>query len=127
MDCIAEQTFRCHPAVGDPFVLAARFGRPEAVETGGGFAPHAVCVVSFQPLVPERRIHGGNQFQALCLALDHLRATLTVFIGEGGRVYWEDTDSLVNLSSPWLEPMPGRKVLAGQFWGTLPVVGEGTT
>jgi hypothetical protein len=60
--------------------------------------------MSFEPLVSERRCYGENEFQALCLALEFLRSTLKEFAARGGRVYWQDSESPVNLDSPWFGP-----------------------
>jgi hypothetical protein len=106
MEWIAQESFRCHPREGEPFDLSIKIGKPSLEPADGALQGYAVCVVSFDPLVKEKRIPGENEFQALCLALDHLRVVLKIFTGEGGRVYWRDTDSLVDLASPWFCPFP---------------------
>jgi len=53
----------------------------------------------------ECSIGGVNQFQALCLSIDYVRRVLKVFVAEGGRVYWRDTDGPVDLDSPCFLPM----------------------
>ena len=106
METLAEQRFSCVSPDGDRFELLARFGVPRVEAHDGPGGQHAVMLVSFEPLVPERRCFGHNQFQALCLGLDFLRTALKAFAARGGRIYWEDTDSPVDLASPWFGPYP---------------------
>ena len=104
MNAMAQQRFRCVPVDGETFELMAKFGVPRLEANNGPGGRHAVVDVSFEPLVQERRCYGENEFQALCLALDFLRCTLKAFAGNGGRIYWQDTESPVNLDSPWFGP-----------------------
>ena len=102
---IAEESFRCIPGTGKKFTLHVRIGEPETiVEDGVRSAFGSVCV-SLLPLVDERRVGGINPFQALCLSIDYVRRVLKVFVSEGGRVYWRDTDGPVDLDSPCFLPM----------------------
>ena len=101
---MAQQHFRCVSLDGETFELVAKFGVPRLEANDGPHGNHAVMDVSFQPLVPERRCYGANEFQALCLAIEFLRATLKAFAGKGGRIYWQDSESPVNLDSPWFGP-----------------------
>src|SRR5258708_6486446 len=115
-DLLAEQTFRCHPRNGEPFDMVAKFSRPVLESVPEPVGRHAVMFLSFEPLVGERRFGGGNEFQAICLAIEYLRTTLRAFVASGGRVYWQDTDSLVDLESPWLGPFPSPGDFAGSWW-----------
>jgi len=99
-------TPRCVSLEGETFDLLARFGEPTVEANDGPSDRHAVMLLSFEPLVPERRCYGHNEFQALCLALEFLRTTLKAFAAKGGRIYWQDTESPVDLGSPWLGPYP---------------------
>jgi hypothetical protein len=108
MNAMAEQRFRCVSLDGKSFELAAKFGIPFVEPNDGPGGSHAVVSMSFEPLLPERRCYGENEFQALCLALEFLRSTLKSFAGKGGQSYDEDGVLPVNLDSPWFGPHATR-------------------
>jgi len=104
---IAEQRFRCVPREGRPFDLVVRIGEPETVEPSEeGEHAYGRCWLSLAPLTPDRWLAGENQFQALCLGLEHIRVVFRIFLADGGRIYWDDTDSHVDIESSWFGPMP---------------------
>lgn len=103
---IAEESFRCIPRTGKTFTLHLRISNPETVAEDGDRSAYGRMCVSLLPLVDERWIGGVNQFQALCLSIDYIRRVLKVFVAEGGRVYWRDTDGPVDLDSACFLPMP---------------------
>ena len=113
---LAEQRFHCHPRSGEPFELVAKFGRPTITPAPAPVHKHAELLVSFEPLVRERRCGGANEFQALCLAIEYLRTTLKAFAADGGRIYWQDSDSPVDLQSPWFGPFPSPGDFGGSWW-----------
>ena len=102
---IAEESFRCIPRTGKTFALQVRIAEPETIVEDGVRSAYGSVHVSLLPLVDERSIGGVNQFQALCLSIDYVRRVLKVFVAEGGRVYWRDTDGPVDLDSPCFLPM----------------------
>ena len=108
---IADEEFRCIPRKGKAFTLTVRIGAPELVPGKKKLAAYSRGAVSLEPLVPERAVGAENAFQALCLSIDFVRTTLRVFVAEGGRVYWRQTESPVDLDSPWFCPLPGLKEL----------------
>ena len=112
---IAEQDFRCVRSSGEVFGLTVRIGRPTQVAIEKENARHAYtrCRIALEPLAKDRWGAGENAFQALCLSLDYVRTVFKVFLAEGGRIYWKDTDSHVDIASPWFAPMPSLASLAG--------------
>ena len=113
---LAEQVFHCVARDGEAFELVARFGFPVLRAVPPPINSHAELTISFEPLARERKCGGANEFQALCLAIEFLRTTLRAFSAEGGRVYWQNTDSLVDLQSPWLGPFPSPSEFGGSWW-----------
>lgn len=109
---IAEQRFRCIAPDGANFDLTIRLGEPVTVESEevGRFS-HGRCWLSMEPLAKDRWAAGNNQFQAICLALDYVRTVFKVFLAEGGRIYWEDTNSPIDIASPWFAPFPAPESL----------------
>ena len=108
---IADEEFRCIPRKGKAFTLTARIGAPELVRKNKTQAAYTRGAVSLEPLVSERGVGAENAFQALCLSIDFVRTTLKVFVAEGGRVYWRETENPVDLESPWFCPLPSLKEL----------------
>jgi hypothetical protein len=102
---IAEQSFRCVRRTGETFDLTVRISEPMTVKTSGLVSSIAKCHISLEPLASNKSGSGGNKFQVLCLALDHIRAVFKVFLADGGRIYWEDTDSHIDIESTWFAPM----------------------
>lgn len=100
---LAEQRFRCVQRDGCTFPLVVRIGQPVPVP---GQHLYSRCWIALEPLAHGRWGPGSNAFQALCLSLDYIRTVFKIFTGEGGRIYWEETDSLVDLDSPWFAPYP---------------------
>lgn len=106
---IAEEKFTCAPKSGKRFTVVARIGEPVAMPAEGDLSAYGRCPVSLEPLIPLRRIHGANQFQALCLAIDYIRRVLKAFVAEGGRVYYPGTGNLIDLDSTSFLPMESLK------------------
>lgn len=104
-ECMALETFRCIRRTGETFDVVVMIARPSKVLTEGELSEYAQCAISMQPLLPLRMVGGENTFQALCMALDYIRFILKSFVADGGRVYWRDTFSPVDLNSPWFAPM----------------------
>jgi hypothetical protein len=113
---IAEQDFRCVRPSGEVFDLTVRIGKPTQVAIENETSRHAYarCRIALEPLAKDRWGAGENAFQALCLSLDYVRTVFKVFLAEGGRIYWKDTDSHVDIASPWFAPMPSLASLAGE-------------
>lgn len=111
---IAEQQFRCISVDGKIFPLTLRISEPIEVETEAGSQPHARCRISLEPIAADRWGPGQNKFQALCLSLDYVRTVFKVFLAEGGRIYWEETDSPIDIQSPWFAPLPSLAELGGR-------------
>ena len=103
---IAEQYFRCVARDGEVLAARVRLISPAMVEPEGELHGYWRCRMALAPLADDRWIAAASGFQAICLALEHLRTVLRVFVAEGGAVYWEDTDCHVDISSPWFAPMP---------------------
>lgn len=108
---IAEQRFRCVRPDGESFDVDVRLSQPVTVPVEEGEHPYSRCRIALEPLAKDRWGPGNNAFQALCLSLDYIRTVLKVFVGEGGHIYWEDTDSLVDLESSWFAPLPSAAQL----------------
>jgi len=105
MNCIfAETRFDCESAEGDMFRAELRIGQAETVRLAGG-QTDAQLSVSFEPLFGERRIRGVDTFQALCLAIELVRDALHAFEFHGGRTYFPETKSPIDLRSPSFLPM----------------------
>jgi hypothetical protein len=109
---IAEQDFRCVRPSGEVLALTVRIGQPVPVDAGDAGQGYARCRIAMEPLAKNRWGAGQNAFQALCLSLDYVRTVFKVFLAEGGRIYWEDTDSHVDIASPWFAPLPSLASLA---------------
>jgi hypothetical protein len=102
---IAEQSFRCVRPDGVTLAVVVRLGEPVEVRTEPDRV-YARCRIGLAPLAHDRWGAGNNAFQALCLSLDYVRTVFKVFVAEGGRVYWADSGSIVDLQSPWFAPLP---------------------
>ena len=111
---IAEQDFRCVRPSGEVLGLTVRIGQPTPVETEDAKHGYTRCRIALEPLAKDRRGAGENAFQALCLSLDYVRTVFKVFLAEGGRINWKDTDSHVDIASPWFAPMPSLASLSGE-------------
>ena len=110
---IAEQRFRCVPPEGGVFDLTIKIGEPMTVrQEDGPSRSFGKCKLALLPLAADKWVSGGNQFQAMCLALDHIRVVFRVFLAEGGRIYWEDTNSHVDVDSVWFAPLPDAASLS---------------
>ena len=112
---LAEQKFRCLRPSGEAFFLTIRIGEPVSTEISEQGPTYSRCRIGLEPLALERWGAGNNAFQAICLSLDYVRTVFKIFIAEGGRVYWEDTDSHIDISSPWCAPLPSYSEISGQF------------
>lgn len=108
---IAEQRFGCVAPTGEKFSVTVKLGMPVRIQTEGGKHEYARCPLSLEPMAKDRWTAGSNEFQALCLALDYIRTVFKVYLAEGGRIYWDDSDSPVDVSSPWFAPMPSFATL----------------
>jgi hypothetical protein len=114
---IAEQHFRCVTRDGKVLETQVRLSEPDQIKQEGELHAYSRCRMSLVPLADDRWISAENSFQAICLSLDHLRTVLKVFIADGGCVYWEDTDSHVDISSPWFAPMPNFSEMRSKLDG----------
>lgn len=103
---IAKETFDCAPRRGKRFTLLVQIGEPTVEPAKGTLSAYGRCLVSLEPLAPERRVGGENRFQALCLTFDYIRTVLKVFVAEGGGVYFRRTKNPIDLDSPWFCPLP---------------------
>jgi hypothetical protein len=97
---IAETAFDCIEPEGKRFRAVARIGLPTTVPRKGKLAAYGRCAVMVKPLVSERAAGGNDQFQALCLAVDMVRKTLKTFAAQGGRVFFPQTDTPIDLDDP---------------------------
>ncbi|MFT2794051.1 hypothetical protein ACMV5I_29210 [Serratia sp. T13T92] len=104
-DFMASEIFRCIRRTGETFDVFINIGPPSKVPAEGELSEYAQCAISMEPFLPLRMFGGENEFQALCMALDYIRFILKSFFADGGRIYWRDTDSPVNLNSSWFAPM----------------------
>ena len=102
---IAAQRFRCVTPSGTTLDVTVRLGLPARVKTEGGKHEYAECQLILEPMAGNRRVGGSNEFQAICLALDYLRKVFAIYSAEGGRIYWEDTNSPVDITSSWFAPL----------------------
>jgi len=89
----------------------ARLSNPQVWETDESRHTAYRCRVGMHPLGEDRWVTSISGFTALCSALDHIRTVLRFLVADGGRVYWENSEDLVDLDSPWFGPMPGPKEL----------------
>ena len=112
-NCMVSETFRCIRSTGETFDVVITISPPDTVPTQGELSEYVQCTISMGKLLPLRMVGGLNAFQSLCIALDYIRTVLKSFVADGGRVYWRDTDSPVDLNSPWFAPMPSIKSLDG--------------
>jgi hypothetical protein len=108
---IAETSFDCVDPAGKRFRAVARIGLPTTVPRQGKFSAYDRCAVMVEPLVSERAAGGNDQFQALCLALDMIRKTLKTFAAQGGRVFFPQTDTPIDLDDPSFCPYPDLRQL----------------
>jgi hypothetical protein len=109
---IAEEQFDCVPRRGKRFTLVLKIGPPIVLPSKGKLSSFARAPLSMQPLFAEKNIGGENTFQALCLAIEHARTVFKVFLSEGGRIYWRDTENPIDVESPWFCPLPSMKELS---------------
>lgn len=108
-DYMASEVFRCVVRDGGGFDLVVSIAPPYIVSSEEDLSECARCIISMEPLMPPLAVGGVNSFQALCLALEYVRNVLKSFVADGGRIYWRDTDSPIDLSSSWFAPMPSIK------------------
>jgi hypothetical protein len=116
-DWIAEQDFRCVRPSGERFDLIVRIGEPVPAETEEKGHSYARCRIALEPLARDRWGPGQNRFQALCLSLDYIRTVFKVFLAEGGRIYWGDSESHIDMASSWFAPLPSPP-RANVMWNT---------
>jgi hypothetical protein len=96
---VAETLFDCVSPDGNRFSAIARIGMPYIART------YAECLISFEPLIAERKSSGNDTFQAVCLAIDHIRKTLKSLVAAGGKVYFPGTKAPIDLNDPSFCPM----------------------
>lgn len=113
-DALASQRFRCVTATGVTHDVMIRLGFPEVVEPEGGGHSYVRCHLSLEPLAADRWISQIGEFQALCQAFEYIRTVFRVHAAEGGRIYWEDTDSPVDINSPCFSPLPSLAEIKGE-------------
>lgn len=108
---IAEQNFRGVYPSGQTFDLTFRLSLPVTLRDEPDQPEYAQCRIAIAPLAQDRWVKANNGFQALCMAIEHLRTVFKVFLAEGGRIYWEDTDSPIDINSCWFAPLPSLREL----------------
>jgi hypothetical protein len=101
---IAERAFDCVDPKGKRFRAIARIGLPTTVPPDGDLSEYGSCPVTLEPLVSERAARGLDRFQALCLAIDLVRKALRTFVAQGGRVFFEGTETPIQLDDPSFLP-----------------------
>ena len=104
-DWFAQTEFDCVSAEGKKFRAIARIGRPYRTPKRGEIAGCSHCPVDLEPIATRWEGVGEDHFTALCYGLDIIRRVLRTFIAYGGKVYFADTTSLIDVESPTFTPM----------------------
>jgi len=112
---MAKVTFVCVDINGERFRVVARIGIPEKMPKQGKLSAYGLCPVSianFKKLLliggeikKTSWIGGENEFQALCLSIDYIRVALRSFVAHGGRIYFRNTDLVIDVDSPSFCPL----------------------
>jgi hypothetical protein len=111
---IATEHFEYAPIGKRRKPLVVRIAAPTLEKRDGTLSAYGMCRIQIKPLLPEQRIGGENQFQALCLAIEHIRQTFRVLNRTGHTVYWRSTNNVVDPENPWFCPLPSLDDLAGK-------------
>lgn len=89
---------------GEEQAITVQIGRPYFDSEGAGVCRIGVSSIFSKP----RSIYGVDTFQALLLALRHVRASLELFTDDGGFLYMKGDDKRsplsIELLFPWRMP-----------------------
>ncbi len=101
---IAETKFDCVDRDGNAFTAELQFGNLVPGPLRDGFTESRLDI-SLEPLFPERGMRGTDSFQAICLAIEFVRKALRAFIVHGGRVYYPQTKTPIDLDDYAFTPI----------------------
>lgn len=98
-DPIATQDLIFEKSSNGKFPVSIKIGTPYEVKDGNG-TDFARCPVLIKGL--DKKTHdvaGDNTFQALTLAIAHVRNMLQYFVEDGGKIYYKDGITEFDFSS----------------------------